>query len=63
MIRHELEQNFVSITPLFFVASFLGVQMDYSGVMLPKFPSSSCLVINTGLVGHFWVDLGLILSY
>jgi hypothetical protein len=63
MRRHELEQNFVSIILLFSVASFLGVQMENSGVMLPKFPSNSCLVINTGLVGHFWMGLGLILSY
>jgi hypothetical protein len=63
MTRHVLVCNFGSITPRFSVAPFLDVQTENNGVMLPKFGSSSCLVINMGYIGHSWVALGPILSY
>jgi hypothetical protein len=44
---HVLMCNFYIVTPMMSVAPFSGVQMENSGVMLPKFCSSSCLVINT----------------
>jgi hypothetical protein len=40
------ERNFGGITP-FSIAPSLGVQMENSGVMLPKFHSDSSLIINS----------------
>ena len=47
MTRQEFERNFDSVTLLFSIAPYLGVQLENSGVMLPKFLSDSCLVINS----------------
>jgi hypothetical protein len=55
MARHGLERNFSSITRMFSVAPFLGVQMEEIGVMLLEFCSRSCLVINIGSIGHSWI--------
>jgi hypothetical protein len=62
MTRHGLERNFISITRMFSVAPFLGVQMEEIGVMLLEFCSRSCLVINIGSIGHLY-SLEPIFSY
>jgi hypothetical protein len=63
MTRHVVVRNFGSITPLFSIAPFSGTQIENNGVMLLKFRSISCLIINTSSIGHSWVSLGPNLSY
>jgi hypothetical protein len=63
VMSHESEQDFGVITLLFYVAPLSGVQLENSGVMLPKFHSNSWVIINPCFVGHSWVGLGHILSY
>jgi hypothetical protein len=48
---------------LFSVAPVLGVQLENSAVMLPKFCSDLVLIINPCFIDHSWVGLGPILSY
>jgi hypothetical protein len=60
---HESERDFSVITLLFSVAPLSGVQLENSGVMLPKFHSDSLLITNPCFVGHSLVGLGHILSY
>jgi hypothetical protein len=63
LMSHESERNFGAIPLLFSVAPLSDVQLENSGVMLPKFHSDSLLVTNPRFVGHSWVGLGPILSY
>jgi hypothetical protein len=61
--KHESERDFGAITLLFSVAPVLGVQLENSAVMLPKFCSDLLLIINPCFIDHSWVGLGPILSY
>jgi hypothetical protein len=63
VMNHEFEQDFGIITLLFSVAPLSGMQLENSGVMLPKFCSDSWVITNLYFVGHSWVSLGPILSY
>lgn len=51
--RYELKRNFGRITPLLFsVCASENGAMENRGVMLPELRMSTCLVINTGSIGH-----------
>jgi hypothetical protein len=63
MMKHESKRDFSAITLLVFVAPLSGMQLENSGVMLPKFHSDSLLITNPCFVGHSWVGLGHILPY
>jgi hypothetical protein len=49
--------------PYVLCCTILGVHTENSEVMLPKFRSGSCLVIDTCSISHSWVSLRPILSY
>jgi hypothetical protein len=63
MTSHESERDFGIITLLFSVAPLSGVQLENSGVILPKFHPDSWVITNLCFVGHSWMGLGPILSY
>jgi hypothetical protein len=63
VMSHEFERDFGVITLLFSVAPLSGVQLENSGVMLPKFRLDSWVLTDPCFVGHSWVGLGPILSY
>jgi hypothetical protein len=63
MMSNGSKQVFGGITEMFSIASFLGVQIENNGAMLPKFRSNSWLVINPCCVCHSWVGLGPIIFY
>jgi hypothetical protein len=63
MTSHESEQDFGIIILLFSVAPLSGMQLENSGVMVPKFRSDSWVITNPCFVGHSWVGLGPMLSY
>jgi hypothetical protein len=52
MARHELDQNFDSITPLFSIYMPENGAIENRDVMLLKLRMSICLVINIGSVSH-----------
>jgi hypothetical protein len=52
MTRHELEQNFGRITPMFSIYMPENVATENKWVMLIKLRTSTCLVINMSSMGH-----------
>jgi hypothetical protein len=63
VMSYESERDFGTITSLLSIAPLSDVQLENSGVMLPKFCSDSLLVTNSCFVGYSLVGLGHILFY
>jgi hypothetical protein len=53
----DSEQDFGVITLLFSIAPLLGVQLEKSRVILPKFHPDSCVITNPCFVSHSWEGL------